>query len=52
MPLVVLALNAFWWTPALWLSGTKGESAFAFVHPEGSLTRIVQLFTSVGRRSA
>lgn len=46
VPVVVLALNAFWWVPALWLSSTKGESAFAFVHPEGSLARITQLFTS------
>jgi len=46
VPVVVLALNAFWWAPALWLSGTKGDSGFAFVHPEGSLARIVQLFTS------
>ncbi|WP_165248176.1 hypothetical protein [Paludisphaera soli] len=46
VPVVVLATNAFWWAPALWLSATKGESGFAFVHPEGSLARIVQLFTS------
>lgn len=46
VPLVVLALNAFWWAPALWLSATKGSSDFAFVHPEGSLARISQLFAS------
>ncbi|MDG3005367.1 hypothetical protein [Paludisphaera mucosa] len=46
VPIVVLALNAFWWAPALWLGSTKGESGFAFFHPEGSLARITQLFTS------
>lgn len=46
VPAVVLALNAFWWAPILWLASTKGKSDFAFVHPEGSLARVAQLFTS------
>jgi hypothetical protein len=46
VPVVVLALNAFWWAPIIWLASTKGSSDFAFVHPEGSLARITQLFTS------
>ena len=46
VPAVVLALNAFWWAPIVWLASTKGSSDFAFVHPEGSLARITQIFTS------
>ncbi|WP_337176930.1 hypothetical protein [Paludisphaera sp.] len=46
VPVVVMALNAFWWAPVVWLAATKGDSDFAFVHPEGSLARILQLFTS------
>jgi hypothetical protein len=45
LPAVVLALNAFWWLPALWLSGTKGASDFVFRHPEGALHRIVAIAT-------
>ncbi len=35
IPLVVLAVNAFWWLPGIWLASTKGTSDFAFNHPEG-----------------
>lgn len=43
MPVVVLALNAFWWWPGIWLASTKGPSDFAFVHPEGVGTRLLQI---------
>ncbi|APW59134.1 ArnT family glycosyltransferase [Paludisphaera borealis] len=43
LPLVVLATNAFWWLPGLWLSETKGASDFVFRHPEGALLRIVRI---------
>lgn len=46
VPLVVLALNAFWWLPALWLSETKGASDFVFRHPEGVLTRLARISTN------
>jgi len=29
VPLIVLAGNAFWWLPGLWLASTKGASDFA-----------------------
>ncbi len=32
IPVVVLAVNAFWWLPGLYLASTKGESGFAFSH--------------------
>ena len=35
IPIVVLAVNAFWWLPGIWLASTKGASDFAFAHPEG-----------------
>ena len=35
LPIVVLAVNAFWWLPGIWLASTKGASDFAFAHPEG-----------------
>ena len=41
IPLVVLAVNAFWWLPGIWLASTKGASDFAFVHPEGVSRRLV-----------
>jgi hypothetical protein len=46
LPLVVLAANAFWWLPGVWLAGTKGPSDFAFVHPEGVLRRLSQIPSS------
>ncbi len=47
VPLVVLASNAFWWLPGLWLASTKGASDFAFNHSsEGVLSRLLQIVTS------
>jgi hypothetical protein len=45
IPLLVLAFNAFWWLPGVWLAGTKGPSDFAFAHPEGVLVRLWQIVT-------
>ena len=41
IPIVVLAVNAFWWLPGIWLASTKGESDFAFAHPEGVMRRLL-----------
>ena len=46
IPLVVIAVNAFWWLPGLWLASTKGVSDFAFAHPEGFWRRIWQIATT------
>ncbi|WP_422926449.1 hypothetical protein [Singulisphaera sp. PoT] len=46
LPFVVLVANAFWWLPGLWLSSTKGVSDFAFAHPEGVLTRLLQIVST------
>jgi hypothetical protein len=43
IPVVVLAANAFWWLPGIWLASTKGPSDFAFNHPEGVLQRLGQI---------
>src|SRR5208283_3659808 len=44
LPVVVLAANAFWWLPAIWLASTKGASDFAFNHSsEGVLPRLLQI---------
>jgi hypothetical protein len=43
IPVFVLATNAFWWLPGVWLSTTKGPSDFAFNHPEGVLSRLTQI---------
>ncbi|QEH38025.1 hypothetical protein OJF2_66210 [Aquisphaera giovannonii] len=41
----VLAANAFWWLPALWLGGTKGPSDFAFAHSGEPLGgRLLKIF--------
>jgi hypothetical protein len=40
---VVLAANAFWWVPGVWLASTKGPSDFVFAHPEPILTRLWQI---------
>ena len=40
IPLVVLAVNSFWWLPGVWLASTKGASDFAFYHPEGVAKRL------------
>ncbi len=45
IPILVLTLNAFWWLPGIWLAATKGPSDFAFAHPEGILTRLLQIVT-------
>lgn len=37
VPVVVLALNAFWWWPGILLASTKGDSGFAFVHSAESV---------------
>jgi hypothetical protein len=46
VPLIVLASNAFWWLPGLWLASTKGASDFAFAHSsEGVFRRLLQIVT-------
>ena len=40
IPIIVLAVNAFWWLPGIWLASTKGESDFTFTHPEGCVTPV------------
>ena len=45
IPVVVLAVNAFWWLPGLFLTATKGASDFAYYHPEGALNRFIQIIT-------
>ena len=40
VPIVILAVNAFWWLPGYWLASTKGPSDYAFSHPEPVLGRI------------
>jgi hypothetical protein len=46
IPAVVLALNAFWWLPALWLVQTKGGWDPSFTHPEPVLGRLWQIVAS------
>jgi hypothetical protein len=46
IPLVVLAVNWFWWLPGIWLSATKGPSDFAFAHPEGVIQRLGQIVST------
>jgi hypothetical protein len=40
IPVLVLAVNAFWWLPAIRLASTKGPSDQAFAHPEPVLGRL------------
>ena len=46
LPIVVLAVNAFWWLPGVWLASTKGASDFAFAHPEGVTRRLWQIIAT------
>jgi hypothetical protein len=47
IPIVVLAVNVFWWLPGLWLASTKGASDFAFSHSrESVLARLVQIVST------
>ncbi len=43
IPVVVLAVNAFWWLPGIWLASTKGESGFVFAHLEGASGRLLNI---------
>jgi hypothetical protein len=46
IPAVVLAANAFWWLPGLWLASTKGTSDFAFAHSSEDVgKRLLQIIT-------
>lgn len=45
MPLLALAINAFWWSPGIPLWSLKGESGFAFSHSgESVLGRLAKIF--------
>jgi hypothetical protein len=46
IPIAILALNAFWWLPGIWLASTKGSSDFAFAHPEGVGRRLTQIVST------
>jgi hypothetical protein len=46
IPVVVLAANAFWWLPGVFLAATKGFSGFVYIHPEGALRRFIQIVGS------
>lgn len=46
IPLLVLAFNAFWWLPGVWLASTKGPSDFVFSHREGIARRLTQIATT------
>jgi hypothetical protein len=47
IPVIVLALNAFWWLPGLYLASTKGDSGFAFSHSgEGVAARLANILWS------
>ena len=51
IPIIVLAANAFWWLPGIWLASTKGESGFTFNHPEGVMSRLIEIVNSAGVES-
>ena len=41
----MLAVNAFWWLPGVYLASTKGDSGFAFSHSSESVVeRLAQIF--------
>jgi hypothetical protein len=47
IPVIVLAVNAFWWLPGVLLRATRGPSDFGpYTHPEGALRRFVQIIGS------
>jgi hypothetical protein len=50
MGLVSLAscalFNSFWWWPGVVLAATKGDSGFAFSHPEGVVARLGKILWS------
>jgi hypothetical protein len=46
LPLVIALVNVWWWLPGVALAGTKGESGFAFAHPEPVLPRLLEIVTS------
>ncbi len=48
MPVVVLALNAFWWLPGIWLASTKGPSSFAFAHSSESVVQRLLQIVQIG----
>jgi hypothetical protein len=49
VPLIVLAVNAFWWWPGVRLAATKGPSDFAFAHPEPVLKRLGEIVVNSPR---
>ena len=47
VPVVVLAINAFWWLPGVFLASTKGDSGFAFSHSgENLVERLAKIVWS------
>jgi hypothetical protein len=46
LPLAVLALNAFWWLPGIYLAATKGDSSFSFAHAESVKHRLLQVMVT------
>ena len=39
----MLAVNAFWWLPGIWLAADQRASDFVLTHPEGVLQRLQQI---------
>lgn len=44
-PVVALAVNAFWWWPALGLLSMSGDSAILFKHEESVVGRVAQILS-------